>query len=164
VSYSSRYKIAHHITVYIYKKINFCAPDEIRNILYLSSLVSETDKKKNKIIERFHSVNINTRLLCVIMLKSQQCSFPASPGTVDSEGVRRSSIEKELKNPGKKWLLKKDKETKSFFYIFFGGIFFFLLVQYSALLHLPLLRFHCADGCWDRTQDRCNWCIGSQTL
>ncbi len=26
------------------------------------------------------------------------------------------------------------------------------------------LRFHCADGCWDRTQDRGNWCIGSQTL
>jgi hypothetical protein len=47
------------------------------------------------------------------MLKSQQCSFPASPGTVDSEGVRRGSIEKELKNPGKKWLLKKDKEIKS---------------------------------------------------
>jgi hypothetical protein len=37
-------------------------------------------------------------------------------------------------------------------------------VQYSALLHLPPLRFHCADGCWDRTQDRCNLCIGSQTL
>jgi hypothetical protein len=51
-----------------------------------------------------------------------------------------------------------------FFYFFFGGIFFFLFVQYSALLHLPPLRFHCADGCWDRTQDRCNWCIGSQTL
>jgi hypothetical protein len=34
--------------------------------------------------------------------------------------------------------------------------------QYSTLLHLPPLRFHCADGCWDRTQDRCNWCIGSQ--
>ncbi len=35
-------------------------------------------------------------------------------------------------------------------------------VQYSALLHLPPLRFQCADGCWDRTQDRCNWCIGSR--
>ncbi len=41
---------------------------------------------------------------------------------------------------------------------------FFSFVLYSALLHLPPLRFHCADGCWDRTQDRCNWCIGSQTL
>jgi hypothetical protein len=41
------------------------------------------------------------------MLQSQQCPFPASPGTVDSEGVRRSSVEKEL------WLLKKDKEIKS---------------------------------------------------
>ncbi len=36
-------------------------------------------------------------------------------------------------------------------YIFWGGFFF---VLYSTLLHLPPLRFHCADGCWDRTQDR----------
>ncbi len=48
--------------------------------------------------------------------------------------------------------------------IFFGGIFSFSFVLYSALLRLPPLGFHCADGCWDRTQDRCNWCIGSQTL
>jgi hypothetical protein len=39
------------------------------------------------------------------------------------------------------------------FYIYFWGDFFFIL--YSALLRLPSLRFHCADGCWDRTQDRC---------
>ena len=44
----------------------------------------------------------------------------------------------------------------AFFYNFF--------VLYSTLLHLPPLRFHCADGCWERTQDRCNWCIDSQTL
>jgi hypothetical protein len=44
-----------------------------------------------------------------------------------------------------------------------GDYYFFFFVLYSALLHLPPLRFHCADGCWDRTQDRCNWCIGSQT-
>jgi hypothetical protein len=37
-------------------------------------------------------------------------------------------------------------------------------VLYSALLLLPPLIFHCAVGCWDRTQDRCNLCIGSQTL
>ncbi len=44
------------------------------------------------------------------------------------------------------------------------SIFFlyFFFVLYSTLLHLPPLRFHCADECWDRTQDRCNWCIGSQ--
>jgi hypothetical protein len=30
---------------------------------------------------------------------------------------------------------------------FFG--FFFFIVHYSALLHLPPFRFHCADGCWD---------------
>ncbi len=51
-----------------------------------------------------------------------------------------------------------------FFKYFFGGFFSFCAVQYSALLHLPPLRIHCADGCCDWTQDRCNWCIGSQTL
>jgi hypothetical protein len=47
--------------------------------------------------------------------------------------------------------------------IFLGDYFFFFRTIFSTL-HLPPLRFHCADGCWDRTQDRCNWCIGSQTL
>jgi hypothetical protein len=47
------------------------------------------------------------------------------------------------------------------FFIFWGEFLFFV-VLYSALLHLPPLRFHCADGCWDRTQDRCIWCIDSQ--
>ncbi len=43
-------------------------------------------------------------------------------------------------------------------------LFFFYVLYSPLLLHLPPLRFHCADGCWDRTQDRYNWCIGSQTL
>jgi hypothetical protein len=55
-------------------------------------------------------------------------------------------------------------EEECFFYIFWGDYFFFFCTIYSALLHLPPLRFHCADGCWDQTQDRCNWCISSQTL
>jgi hypothetical protein len=46
----------------------------------------------------------------------------------------------------------------------YGGSFIFFFVLYSTLLHLPPLRFHYADGCWDRTQDGCNWCIGGQTL
>jgi hypothetical protein len=60
----------------------------------------------------------------------------------------------------------RERQRKVFFSNIFWGDFFllFLFVQYSALLHLPPLRFHCADGCWDRTQDRCNLCIGSQTL
>ncbi len=45
-----------------------------------------------------------------------------------------------------------------------GGFVLILFLKHSALLHLPPLRFHCADGCWDRTQDRCILCIGSQTL
>jgi hypothetical protein len=42
--------------------------------------------------------------------------------------------------------------------------FFFFNVQYSTLLHLPPLRFHCVGGCWDRTQDSCDYGIGCQTL
>jgi hypothetical protein len=42
-----------------------------------------------------------------------------------------------------------------YFFIFLGDFLIFF-VLYSALLRLPPLRFHCADGCWDRTQDRCN--------
>jgi hypothetical protein len=40
----------------------------------------------------------------------------------------------------------------------------FLEILYSTLLHLPLLRFHWVGGCWDRTQDFRDFCIGSQTL
>ncbi len=38
-----------------------------------------------------------------------------------------------------------------------GEIFLTFFILYSTLLHLPPLRFHCADGCWDRTQDRSNY-------
>jgi hypothetical protein len=44
---------------------------------------------------------------------------------------------------------------------FFG---FSFNVHYSTLLHLPLLRFHFVGGCWDRTQDCCDFGIESQTL
>jgi hypothetical protein len=42
------------------------------------------------------------------------------------------------------------------FFFFGGGIFSYIFfILYSALLYLPPLRFHCADVCWDRTQNRC---------
>ncbi len=40
----------------------------------------------------------------------------------------------------------------------------FFNVLYSTLLHLPPLKFHCVGGYWDRTQDCCDFGIGSQTL
>jgi hypothetical protein len=55
------------------------------------------------------------------------------------------------------------RRTEGFLKIFFGGFLIFFVLN-SALLHLSTLRFHCADGCWDRKQDRCNSCISSQTL
>jgi hypothetical protein len=51
------------------------------------------------------------------------------------------------------WTLPGTKFPNKLFYNIFGGIFF---VLYSTLLYLPTLRFLCADGCWDRTHDRCN--------
>jgi hypothetical protein len=38
-------------------------------------------------------------------------------------------------------------------------IFYFLYVRYSTLLQLPPFRFHCVGGCWDRTQDCCDFGI-----
>jgi hypothetical protein len=34
----------------------------------------------------------------------------------------------------------------------------------STLLHLPPFIFCCVGGCWDQTQDCCDFGIGSQTL
>ncbi len=49
--------------------------------------------------------------------------------------------------------------------IFRRGIFMnFFYVLYSTLFHLPPLRFHCVGGCWDPSQDYCDFGIGSQTL
>jgi hypothetical protein len=45
-----------------------------------------------------------------------------------------------------------------------GFFFFFFYVLYSTLHLLPPLRLHCVGGCWDRTQDCCDFGIGSQTL
>jgi hypothetical protein len=59
-------------------------------------------------------------------------------------------------------LSRRGNTGRAFFFIIIFLGFFFIL--YSALLRLPPLRFPCADGCWDRTQDCCNWCIGSQLL
>ncbi len=63
------------------------------------------------------------------------------------------------------WVLSKSNFSLGHdkYSIFFGGAGFFFIL-YSTLLHLPPLRFHCADGSWNPTQDRCNLCIGSQTL
>jgi hypothetical protein len=39
-------------------------------------------------------------------------------------------------------------------YLLKGGFFLdFFYVRYSALIHLPPLRFHCVGGCWNRTQE-----------
>ncbi len=47
--------------------------------------------------------------------------------------------------------------------IFFKWGFFFS-VLYSTLFHLPPLKFHCVEGCWDRTQDSCDYGTDCRTL
>ncbi len=42
--------------------------------------------------------------------------------------------------------------------------FFLFYVRYLTLLLLPPLRFHCVGGCWDRTQDSCDYGLVCQTL
>ncbi len=50
-----------------------------------------------------------------------------------------------------------------FINFFLGRILFPFYVRYSTLLHLPPLRFQCVGGCWDRTQDSCDYGIRCQT-
>ncbi len=38
------------------------------------------------------------------------------------------------------------------------------LYLFSTWLHLPPLGFHRDGGCWHRTQDSCDFCIGCQRL
>jgi hypothetical protein len=45
-------------------------------------------------------------------------------------------------------------------YIFFKGDFYSFKVLNSTLIHLPPHRFHSVGGCWDWTQDCCDWGIG----
>ncbi len=53
-----------------------------------------------------------------------------------------------------------------FFQYFFGGIFSFFSynVQHCFICRPSDSTVPTDAGNWDRTQDRCNWCIGSQTL
>jgi hypothetical protein len=55
---------------------------------------------------------------------------------------------RELDVTGTYKLKKRDLQVPFIFYIYFfeGGRDFFFVLN-SALLHLPPLRFHCADGC-----------------
>jgi hypothetical protein len=99
--------------------------------------------------------------------KNDGCpSFALKPLAKEEAEQERNKWEELAKNRKRKARLGDMVNYIHFlnFFFFWGGIFSTFFVLYSALLHLPPLRFHCADGCWDRTQDRCNWCISSQTL
>jgi hypothetical protein len=78
----------------------------------------------------------------------------------DSENLKQIFPEKELSGLILNFQIHvsvNDLYVPTIFFFWGGGFFvIFFFVLYSALLHLPPLRFHCADGCWDRTQDRCN--------
>jgi hypothetical protein len=48
--------------------------------------------------------------------------------------------------------------------LFFRRIRWIFKVIFSTLIHLPPLRIHCVGGCWDRTQDCCDFSFDSQKL
>ncbi len=62
------------------------------------------------------------------------------------------------------WCPNKPTSCKLLCLYFWEGFFYYFFRILLNTAHMPSLRFHCADGFWDRTQYRCNWCIGSQTL
>ncbi len=72
-----------------------------------------------------------------------------------------------------RWQMKKSSNWKVLIIFYLplsivelkGGFFwiFSFYVHYSALLHLLPLRFHCVWGCWDRTQDCCDFVIDDLT-
>jgi hypothetical protein len=61
------------------------------------------------------------------------------------------------------WVLLKLIPTITVVTVNRGFLFCFFGLN-STLLHLSPLRFHCVGGCWDRTQDCCDFGIGSQPL
>ncbi len=85
----------------------------------------------------FRTTNVAVTLACVGGRKKRHVIL-TDPITQEEEHVQATSAAR--------W----DKTELLLLFIFFGGIFYFF-VLYSTLLHLPPLRFRCADGCWDRT-------------
>ncbi len=71
----------------------------------------------------------------------------AAAASPPSRPARRRSTISASRPPGTDSSLPQPIRWGVFFLKYFFGGFFFVL------LHLPFLRFHCADGCWDRTQD-----------
>jgi hypothetical protein len=49
-------------------------------------------------------------------------------------------------------------------YVQITTVYSLFITIFSTLIHLPPLRFHCVGGCWDRTQDSCDYGIDCQTL
>jgi hypothetical protein len=49
-------------------------------------------------------------------------------------------------------------------YLINGHVILVKLERRFCKVHLPPLRFHCVRGCWVRTQDRCDFGTGCQTL
>ncbi len=54
------------------------------------------------------------------------------------------------------------KAQNKLFFLISDGDFLFVCTLLNT--HLPPLRLHCVGGCWDRTQDCCDFGISSQTL
>jgi hypothetical protein len=102
------------------------------------------------------------------IFRGQYCLLGMAPGRSAGQGADRAIAHllnlpearqvqagrtKRLLQAGQKKGTVSRKTDFSFKGDFFLNIFY---VLYLSLLHLPPLRFHCAEGCWDRIRDRCN--------
>jgi hypothetical protein len=110
-------------------------------------------------------------------LKSRPVSVPDRTDFASSSSSRaeKRSIKIKLKPCGKdNWFLPVLWIRTVRIFMFLGrvrklkedfvGFFLSMYDTYSTLLHLPPLRFRCIGGCWDRTQDSCEYGTGCQTL
>ncbi len=64
--------------------------------------------------------------------------------------------------PAPKLRVKSTKDDKIEFVTDAGQVSDCYFIQHCFIC--PPLSFRCVGGCWDRTQDRCDFGIGSQTL
>jgi hypothetical protein len=53
--------------------------------------------------------------------------------------------------------------SKKYMHFYIKKISYFFPVLFSTATSAAL-KFHCVGGCWDRTQDSCDFGIGCQTL
>ncbi len=101
--------------------------------------------------------NLKFWLSCSVskLFISPPLAFPPHP----SPSLLSIPVTNSLYSPKLPTFLSHLSSLCTFFKNIFLGDFSLFFRTNSALLHLPPLRFHCADGCWDRSNSL--YCMSS---